>query len=392
MKLIESIPPFLSRNSTPLQLLRYPNFITCATEASTHMIRVGYRPLRPFSRHRYAIRLYSDAAKDLIITDQFSTLRSEYNLPRYPIVLCHGFSGFDKLVFPKLSDALTMKQITAGSQSEKGVQEAASSPLLLLDYWMGIKEALEKIGSTVLIAKVPAFGTIKERAQSLNDFIEVQCKVLRKQESKASIYDTGSKDGRTFKSTHERIKVNLVAHSMGGLDSRYLISRLPHKLFQVVSLTTVSTPHHGSECADFVVDIVNKLPALKPLCPRSIPELTTSHMKQFNKEVPDDPNVHYLSYGATFDPHWFNVFKITSDIMKLKNSSGDAKNDGLVSVESAKWGHYLGTLDQVDHLDLINWTNKARTMVDKAMFAHDPKFNAIALYLDVADNLYKHGF
>lgn len=78
--------------------------------------------------------------------------------------------------------------------------------------------------------------------------------------------------------------------------------------------------------------------------------------------------------------------------MKTRIKSENHKNDGLVSVESAKWGHYLGTLDQVDHLDLINWTNKARTMVDKAMFAHDPKFNAIALYLDVADNLYKHGF
>ena len=43
--------------------------------------------------------------------------------------------------------------------------------LIELDYWYGIKEALEKLGSTVFIAKVPAFGDIKSRAVSLDKFI-----------------------------------------------------------------------------------------------------------------------------------------------------------------------------------------------------------------------------
>jgi triacylglycerol lipase len=66
-------------------------------------------------------------------------------------------------------------------------------------------------------------------------------------------------------------------------------------------------------------------------------------------------------------------------------------NDGIVSVESAKWGNYVGTLDQVDHLDLINWTNKTKRVVDKLLFNEDSKFNAIALYLDIANNLAKEG-
>ena len=41
----------------------------------------------------------------------------------------------------------------------------------------------------------------------------------------------------------------------------------------------------------------------------------------------------------------------------------EGPNDGLVSVESSKWGTYKGTLVGVSHLDLINWTNRLRWMV-----------------------------
>ena len=40
-------------------------------------------------------------------------------------------------------------------------------------------------------------------------------------------------------------KVNLIAHSKGGVDSRYMISHLD-MAEHVASLTTLSTPHHGS--------------------------------------------------------------------------------------------------------------------------------------------------
>jgi triacylglycerol lipase len=40
----------------------------------------------------------------------------------------------------------------------------------------------------------------------------------------------------------------LIAHSMGGLDSRFMLSpaNLDHLAAHVASLTTISTPHHGS--------------------------------------------------------------------------------------------------------------------------------------------------
>lgn len=340
--------------------------------------------------------------QDPLIVDKFSKLKEKYDNPRYPIVLCHGFSGFDKLTFVN-----TPKIFKNSSQASGVVENAINEGILQFDYWRGIREALEQIGSTVLIAKVPAFGTIEERAIHLNKFINRQCDQLRKSESKSTIYSNKRNkssddvsENATFENTNKPIKVNLIAHSMGGLDSRYLISKLKHNNYQVVSLTTISTPHHGSECANFIVDVIGKRKYLSSICPKSVYELTTSSLAEFNKEIKDDPNVSYFSYGARFNPRWFNVFKLTWEIMKYEmklhsheeRSLNTIDNDGIVSVKSSKWGQYLGTLDEVDHLDLINWTNKVRNTVDTALFRTKSKFNAIALYLDIAENLSKKGF
>ncbi|EER31777.1 hypothetical protein CTRG_04560 [Candida tropicalis MYA-3404] len=327
-----------------------------------------------------------------VIRSEFSTLKEHYDAPKYPIVLCHGFSGFDRLGLFPLPNLL--------NDTTKKTKELTEKSLIELDYWYGIKEALEKLGSTVFIAKVPAFGDIKSRAISLDKFIEKKCKNLRETESKSSIYNKPNEDESTFKDKQEPIKVNLISHSMGGLDSRYLISKIHNNKengnYKVASLTTISTPHHGSECADFIVDLIGKNQILKQLCPPSIFQLTTSHMKKFNELVQDDPTVQYFSFGARFNPRWYNLFSLTWLVMKYKIEQEQADkfrqlidNDGLVSVESSKWGQYIATLDEVDHLDLINWTNKARSVFDKVMFAQTPNFNPIALYLEIADQLSK---
>lgn len=359
------------------------------------------------------------------ITSKYRHLKSEYKTPKYPLVLCHGFSGFDKLTLfakPQLAfdqAILAAEQLKKSSEEKRREKEHNQAQLLIsLSYWRGIQEALENLGSTVFIAKVPAFGDIKSRAISLDKFITKQCKILRESESKKSIYNDekhkNEADPRTFKQKNQPIKINLISHSMGGLDCRYLISKVHRKdeIYRIVSLTTISTPHHGSEVADFIVDQVRQNSVLEQICPRSIYELTTKKMKEFNKDVVDDPNVKYFSFGAKFNPRWYNLFNVTWLIMKHeieKNASKKAlkedktranncidknkliDNDGLVSVESSKWGQYIGTLDNVDHLDLINWTNQARLEFDKLMWAQDPPFNPIALYLDIADKLAHRG-
>lgn len=307
--------------------------------------------------------------KDPLIIDKFSSIRDKYQTPHYPIVLCHGLSGFDKV-------SLAPPYLQAA---------AAQNSFLLFDYWRGIKGPLEKMGTKVITGKVPPFGTISERASILDEFISKQCKELRKNESKSTIYNSGghSHTDATFKEEHSQIKVNLISHSMGGLDCRYLISKLQNKYYKVVLLTTISTPHHGSECADFLVHLIGKSKILRKLCPDSIYELTTASMAKFNVVVTDDPSVQYFSYGAKFDPKWYSLFSLSWHIMKHQSKYGKLDNDGMVSVESSKWGKYLGTLSDVDHLDLINWTST---------FRKDDKFNALALYLDIADQLAKRGF
>ncbi|KAG7664022.1 TGL2 [[Candida] subhashii] len=325
----------------------------------------------------------SNSSPTIITTNQF--IREEYQPPKHPVVLCHGFSGFDRLaLIPKLDYSLLGKK---ESEVNKEILQN-SNALLEFEYWRGVQVVLEELGTKVFIGKVPAFGNIKSRAINLDHFITKQCHVLQnKNQSK------------------EPIKVNLVSHSMGGLDSRYLISKIHNnnKIYKVMSLTTISTPHHGSECADFVVDLIGNNPILKAICPTSIFEMTTENMKSFNSKVLDDPSVQYFSYGARFNPRWYNLFNFTWLITKYQIQSKQKRvgsnqqlsdvfdNDGLVTVRSSMWGKYMGTFDEVDHLDLINWTNQARDAFDRVMFGRKPSFNAIALYLDICNNLAKQG-
>lgn len=97
-------------------------------------------------------------------------------------------------------------------------------------------------------------------------------------------------------------------------------------------------------------------------------------------------------------PSLWSMFRQSHWIVK----QAEGPNDGLVSVSSSQWGEYKGTLQGVNHLDLINWTNRIRWLVwqltgNKRKYAltgescqyNMPKltrlssFNAIAFYLDI---------
>lgn len=318
-------------------------------------------------------RNQDDAEK--LIKDKFSKVRQKYAAPRFPIVLCHGFSGFDTIsLLPSGAASLFNWNVDPKARIQHSLGH--------LNYWVGIKEGLSKIGANVLTARVPPYASIRERAKHLSQFLRTE--------------------SPNFSNDNGKAKFNLIAHSMGGLDCRYLISKLKHEEYEIKTLTTISTPHRGSECADYIVRTLESNNLTKDLIPESLRDLTTLHAKEFNEKIKDSPNVSYFSYGARFTPHWYNVFGPTSQIIKSeiwKNNKGAKRldqlnmdNDGLVSVESAKWGKYLGTLDGVDHLDLINWTNRIRTGIDGIFGKRSTNFNALALYLDIAENLAKKGF
>lgn len=284
-----------------------------------------------------------------LITDDFATLRAEYKAPQHPIVLAHGLMGFDEL-------------------------RLAGRYLPGIRYWRGIKDAFARHGIECITTAVPTTGSIADRAAAMAAQIA------------AKVPQPGT-------------PVNIVAHSMGGLDARYMISRVcpPRSAFQVASLTTIATPHRGSSAADMLFrDILG--PELVPRIYRvlerlkvdaaAFTQLTTTYVTEhFNPSTPNDPAVAYYSYGAAATPHLLSVFRLSHDLMR----DVEGPNDGLVSVRSAKWGVYRGTLVGVTHLDLINWSNRIKTAASRLGLMRE-NFNAVAFYLAVADGLAKEGF
>ena len=245
-----------------------------------------------------------------LIENDFAAFKEKYQTPKYPIVLAHGLMGFDELHL--------LGRLLPGIQ-----------------YWRGIKEALTTNGIEVITTHVQATGSIQDRAKQL--LHEIQAKAAGK-------------------------KVNIVAHSMGGLDSRYLISRLKPAGLEIASLTTIATPHRGSSAADIVLREIGPdyLPGMYRLLARlkidsgAFSQLTRKYLEEeFNPATPDDPSVRYFSYGASFTPPLGSFFRLSHDLVEVI----EGPNDGLVSVSSSKWGQngYRGTLVNVSHLDLINW-------------------------------------
>lgn len=154
--------------------------------------------------------------------------------------------------------------------------------------------------------------------------------------------------------------MNIIAHSMGGLDARYMISHLQPKNVAVHSLVTVASPHHGSAFADYVFDQIGAehLPSVYKFVEGigmdtgAFQQLTQRYMaEEFNPRTPDDPDVRYFSYGAMMDvPPLLSPFRQSHSVI----TEAEGSNDGLVSVASSQWGTYKGTLVGVSHLDLIN--------------------------------------
>ena len=189
-------------------------------------------------------------------------------------------------------------------------------------------------------------------------------------------------------------KVNLIAHSKGGIDARYLISQLDIG-DKVASLTTMATPHKGVKGIDIISDKSRiALDAIleifgtmlkidggdKPEDVNAFMQLTEDYMTVFNEMVPDNKGVYYQSYAfdmvtATSDPTMTVFYNL---IKKL-----DGPNDGLVSVESAKWGDFKGVFTGENN-EGISHTAAARGL-NREDYIHN-------LYINIVRDLKKRGF
>jgi len=163
-------------------------------------------------------------------------------------------------------------------------------------------------------------------------------------------------------------KLNLIAHSMGGLDARFLITH-GGWADRVASLTTLSTPHRGSYIASYVLEQPERLTALAAELVNwlgeavldgaesnvlaAVRQLTPAFMEQeFNPATPDHPEVHYFSWAGRAGKGTSNPL---SPMLLLQNQilfDKEGPNDGLVSVRSATWSGFKGHLE-ADHAEQI---------------------------------------
>ena len=144
-------------------------------------------------------------------------------------------------------------------------------------------------------------------------------------------------------------RIDIVAHSMGGLDARFLLSHnLRGLAARVVTLSTISTPHRGSPVADLVAgptplgpqrllyDLVKRSITQLGLPAGALGSLTIGSAMTFMQQCPDSRRVTYFSYAGG-GPH-SRALSASSWLIQHAGSTPDERdNDGLVSVASAQW-------------------------------------------------------
>lgn len=241
------------------------------------------------------------------------------------------------------------------------------------NYWGRIPRELKRNGAQVYYGHQEAWGTVEDNGAILQKKILEICR------------ETGAE------------KVNIIAHSKGGLDSRYVISGLSMVPY-VATLTTINTPHRGSALVEFLMKLPDgiyrlvcrmidryfgRLGDTKPNAYVASRQLSCRNAEEFNRKYRDDPRVYYQSY-ASLMKHGFSskLLCIPYWILKFR----DAPNDGLVTVESAKWANFRGVvrnryLRGISHGDMIDLTREDYR-----------DFKVLEFYVQLVRELAKMGF
>ena len=255
--------------------------------------------------------------------------------PRYPIVLVHGMVAKD------------------------------------FRFWhafRGIAGFLQSQGITVYVTNQDGVGTVATNAAQL----------------KAEILEILNKENCE--------KVNLIAHSKGGLDARYMISCLDMGQC-IASLTTLSTPHHGSGLSEWLLKMPRFLARLIAfftnlffrICGDRQPDIlqlgqdmTQVSMERFNREVLNHPSVYYQSYSS-FVTGKKSALPIP---YKVSRRCEQDETDGMVSVSSSQWGNYRGAVgNNLDHFKMVGIYGTKRKLADVGL-----------LYLRIIQELQTMGF
>lgn len=164
-------------------------------------------------------------------------------------------------------------------------------------------------------------------------------------------------------------KVNIIAHSMGGLDMRYALSKLTVAEY-VESFTTICTPHHGTSLAELSLKtpeaIRSKLadffdwmgdciyPQTKSDAIASALQLTREYVtEEFNPNVRDLGDIPYYSYTAAVGCGTECSIPVITKFQNKHIFDCEGLNDGIVSVQSGRWGNHIRTAS-LSHLEQMN--------------------------------------
>lgn len=197
----------------------------------------------------------------------------------------------------------------------------------LVNYWGRIPAELEKNGAEIYYGEQQSALSVEDSSKELAEKIE------------EIVLTTGCG------------KVNIIAHSKGGLDARYAIAKLGCDKY-VASLTTVNTPHRGCIFAEYLLNTAPKrlqrfiektynkafykLGDDSPDFMAAVRDLTASACEKFNKDIPDSPDVMYQSIGSKATNSKSGRFPLNFSYPIVKKYDGD--NDGLVALSSTEWG------------------------------------------------------
>lgn len=265
---------------------------------------------------------------------------------------------------------------------------ATKYPILLLHgmgfgdffYWGRIPGALRKHGAAVYFGHQDGNADIQDNAKFL---VSVIGRILE---------ESGAE------------RLNIIAHSKGGLEARYLISSLG-QAERIASLTTLSTPHHGSETIDRLMewfpnlirfgcvfaDVFRKLSGdRKPHSFRAIEQFTTSYMREFNVQNPDAPGVFYQSYAAVMKGWYSDLLMCLPNLIV---GIFEGENDGFLPPRSVEWTNFRGVMRGsgwlgISHAQEVDF---CRIPFTRRKPEHQQISDMIQLYVDIASDLKRRG-
>ncbi len=195
------------------------------------------------------------------------------------------------------------------------------------NYWGRIPKALENNGATIFYGNHQSALSVEDSACELAQRIEQIVK------------ETGCE------------KLNIIAHSKGGLDCRYAAARCGSAPY-IASITTINTPHRGCGFADYLLNAApenvknkvantynNALKRLGDISPdfiAAISNLTEAYCEKFNNSIYDVSGIRYRSVGSKLNRAANGKFPLNFSYLLVKFFDG--ANDGLVSEKSFPWG------------------------------------------------------